>query len=1511
MNKPITSIAYLNENTFIVCLDAKKIQAWSITPTQQLDNTNNLECFQVARIDDQRFVSGSPQELTIYSFIDNQIQKISSSLDFEGLNYLQPLNSQYVVANSNNNMRIYDINQQTYDSFDCQNPNRGLFFNPNDNIMISSCEGKLISKIRLSYYKSNYLISYKQVNTNTYPTALYTVLLNNSVIKFRVVGQKVVVLDQNSLQFFNSNLSLDQQVIQKFAGFDYLRYQNDLILYDNQKNVYKFSPNNSLQWCNGLCLTCQENDPNLCLSCKYANMIVDSNFQCVCQNGFYKDSNQVCQKCSPTCKTCKDQNTCVTCDDNQFRVFNNNTQQCDCLQSYYSISMQPACIKCPYYCQTCQFNSQLNAIQCLQCFQNPEFYRSITGNCKCLPGFFDDGTNIQCVKCNYTCQQCNNQNQCSSCDNAKFRQLNSSSNCECKSGYYDDGTSQICQKCPYNCEQCQKQGAKVVCTACNTNGTFRQNDQMCSCSKGYYDSGQLTCIQCKNGCTSCDSNGQCQNNCSQNCIFCDSPTVCTKCKPLTYLVNKQCQTQCNSYEYADGTQQICIPCPNLCSKCNIDPTKCQQCTTNFVLYQGTCLASCPDGSFRDSNSTCQDCQQNCSQCDSNTTCKICKNGFYLYQNQQCLANCRDGYYNDSNNVCKSCQQNCIQCNSTICSKCQDGFYLYQNQQCLKNCPDSYYPEQSNKTCQKCMINCDQCSSSNQCKQCVQNFYLLNNIQCLADCPSQYFKDSSRSLCSLCFLNCNKCSDSSSCQQCKSGFYLLNNSLCVQKCPDGYFENRSLSFCQLCSTSSCQKCNIQNKCLECKKNYFLKETECVSECGQGFQIQNNICIACKAQNCKECDKQIDQCSSCQDKFEFLKNECVAKCQQNQIRDEKGSCFEQNQFKLEYKSNNQIQMVFKSKPEFEEIKKILQVSIPDLKDQFDYTVDVQDNFTLLITIKSSKKIDNKQTVVISINNSRDEFINPKQSIDVQIIQQKQDENPTVTKSLESATQAVSTATVAAIFPLALSGNFWMISSILDISQIIYMTSFIKFEQTSTLDTFLSSQKNFKIPFPNFFEYINHYEEIVYDTPSQINEKDIQGFYLSNMGDTISLFAIIILSYISIKLLVYMFTKYQKVQNVLIKLEKKLFPITLVADLLWVVYQDMSFSVILQLITLNIAKYVVEVLNYIIFFISFFGIVLPFYLAFIIYQGVNKEMKEHLTKDQQFKYYQILLYFRKFFYTLVIGALQTSPITQIILITIFHLTLLIIIIKLKPYRGTFSNVKEGIQSSAFFLVHLLVLSLYFIDESDSSDSKNICWVILSLFSLIIVFEIILCFREIYIAIKEVYIKQKQNKKKNLTIVPYYQKEIDEKSSKQILEENESPPIKENLTFIQDQNLGLDQSPVKLDSKQFISSLLDQNQTQIKYDLNSPVKRVLRNDKSLKEIAKTQVPENHNISNLLKIYQSQSDISVEGQTFRDFKALQSQRSTMMLIEDQNRKSNNNQVISSMREYETKNKIKQNCNDD
>ncbi|EAR98211.2 surface protein with EGF domain and furin-like repeat protein, putative (macronuclear) [Tetrahymena thermophila SB210] len=1223
------------------------------------------------------------------------------------------------------------------------------------------------------------------------------------------------------------------------------------------------------------------------------------------------DSNQVCQKCNPTCKTCSDQNTCLTCDDTQFRVFNNNTQQCDCLQTYYSINSQPKCIKCPYYCQTCEFNNQQNLVKCLQCFQDPLINRSGIGNCQCLPGFFDDGANLKCVKCNYTCQQCNNKSQCSSCDITKFRQLNSSSQCECQSGYYDDGENQKCQQCPYNCQQCQKQGANIICTDCNTTGTFRQNDQFCSCKSGYYDSGQLTCSQCKNGCVSCDSNGECQNNCSLNCIFCDSPTVCTKCKPLTYLVDNQCKTQCNSDQYADNNQQICISCPNFCNKCNIDPTKCQQCVSNYVLYQDTCLSSCPDGNYKDQNNICQTCLQNCSQCDSNVTCKKCKNNFYLYQNNQCMATCPDGYYSDSNNICQSCQQNCIQCNNSgICSKCQDSFYLYQNQQCLKNCPNNYFQQEASKTCEQCMKNCYQCNSSNSCAQCMQNFYLFNDNQCLSDCPQQYYKDSQKNICTQCLLNCKKCNDSSSCQVCNSGFYLLNSSLCVQKCPDGYFENVNQSICQLCSTNNCQKCNDQNQCLECKKNYFLKENECVLRCGQGFQIQNNTCIACKANNCQQCDKQIDQCSSCLYSFEFFKNECVAKCQMNQIRDEKGSCFEKNQFKLEYKSKNQIQMIFKSKPDFEDIKKKLQVSIAELQGQFDYTVDIQDNQTLLITIKSSKKIDSKQDVVVSINDNKNEFINPKQSIDIQITSQKQDENPVASKSVETATQAVSTATIAAIFPLALSGNFWMISSILDISQIIYMTSFLKFEQSSTLDTFLSSQKNFKIPFPNFFEYMDHYEEIIYDIPSQIQERDLQGFYLSNMGDTISLLVVILLAYLLLKFLVQIFKKCQKIQNVIIKLESKLFPITLFADLSWIVYQDMSFSVILQLIALNIAKYAVEILNYFIFSISFLGIILPLYLAFIIYTGSNKEIKKHLTKDQQFNYYQILLYLRKLFYTVVVGALQTSPITQILLIILFHLILLLIIIKLKPFKVAFLNVKEGIQSSSFLIGHILVLSLYFIDESDSANSKNICWAILSLFSLIIVFEVILCFREIYIAIKEIYIKYKKNKKEKLTIVPYNEKEINQKSNNEILDEKESSSKKENQTQMQDQNVELDSSPTKLDSRFFISSLIDQNQTQIKYDLNSPVRRVLRNEKSLKEAeAKTQVPESHNISNLLKLYQSQSGISVEGQTFRDFKDLQSQRSTMMLMEEQNRKSCNNSVNVSFKGPDVNDKIQQNCN--
>ncbi|EWS73791.1 hypothetical protein TTHERM_000344108 (macronuclear) [Tetrahymena thermophila SB210] len=1259
----------------------------------------------------QELVGLHAPQLSEQIFQDNQINKISSTQDFKGLTFLQALVGQYVVASSNTEMRIYDMNLQKYETFSCSKPDRGLFFNPNDDLMISSCEGQITSNIWDKQLKTPTTEQYQYVTKHGYTSPLLTTFLKivlgvlqqqlNSLVKYSVVGQKIVLIDQNSLN--------NQRIEQSFSGFDYLRYSENLILYDKQNNVYLLNPDNSFQWCNDTCLTCDDSDPTLCLTCRYSNMIVNQNSQCICKEGFFMNSKLLCQKCDPTCKTCKDQNTCLTCEETQFRVYNSKTNQCDCQQSYYSQNSSPTCIKCPYYCQNCAYDYSLNTIKCIQCFQNTQLNRNNVGNCECKSGFFDDGTNLKCNQCNYTCQECTSQNKCSSCDNSKLRYLNpsSSSSCGCKSGYYDDGENQLCQKCPYYCLECQKQENKIVCTSCNIYvnqiATFRQNDQTCSCQKGYYDQGQIFCKACNNGCTSCDQNGSCQANCPENCIFCNNSNQCNKCKPLTYLVNQQCQTQCKSNQYADDTKQTCEPCPSNCSKCNLDGKKCQQCYSDYVLYQGKCLVVCPDGTYKNQNDFCQECQQNCILCNTNGICNKCKDGFYLYLDKVCLANCPDGYYQDcdsgnvcnqcsegfllyqnkqcllscpkgnykdsnnicrqcqkncaqcdstgicnqcfdsfylfqnkyclqfcpdgffksssntcqqctsnciqcdqidncnkcqddyylyqnnkclltcpggsykgsdnicqqcqanckqcdsteacnkcqdgfylfqkkkcldncpignykdSNNICQLCQQNCIQCNSKeLCTQCQDGFFLFKNQQCLKDCPNNYYPENQSRACQKCMNNCDKCSSSNSCDQCVQNFYLLNNNSCLSECPQKYFKDSQKNICVLCFENCVKCSNTSSCLKCGNGLHLLDGQQCVQNCPDGYFEDYSLGICQICSTNFCQKCNNQNKCLECKSNYYLKEEECVQHCGQGFQIQKNKCIICKADNCLECNKQIDQCSSCLDGYELFKNVCVAKCETNQIRDQNGRCFEQNLFKLEQKSKNSIKVLFKFKHHFEDVKKELQVTIQNLQGEFDYIIEVQDDLTLLITLTTSKKLQEKQTVTVEINNTNNEFAYQTQSIDIQLIQQKQDENPVASKSIETAAQAVSSATVAAIFPLAISGNFWMISSILDISQIIYMTSFIEFEMTSTLDTFLSSQKNFKIPFPNFFEYFDHYEDITYPTPSQIFEKDIQGFYLSNMGDTISLLAIIFGLYLSLKMLKVLLLKCEKAQK-----------------------------------------------------------------------------------------------------------------------------------------------------------------------------------------------------------------------------------------------------------------------------------------------------------------------------------------------------------------------------------------------
>ncbi|KAL4470470.1 hypothetical protein ABPG74_012081 [Tetrahymena malaccensis] len=1297
--KPLNQI-YKNYNSI-----EKKQQdsAWSIQPpsSSSFIASSNIPCQSVIRIDDQRFAGGL-NKLEIYSLQGNQIN-ILNSTSFSKVSYFQRLSDQYVLASSSQYMRIYNVNDLSQSqSFDCISCSTGLFYNQYDNVMISSCSLSITIWNKLNMNNNS---QYTSVTTQSSPSnisiiqpltplnqmtflasstsdqkvTIYILKYQNSQIitlksqnfsnkaTFKSLGQIFAVYDQQSLTFYDSTFTYVGQINQQLLGFDYLKFQNQLILYDNQNKVYTYSATFDFQQCTLPCQTCLDNDFSQCLSCNPNTLVVNSNFQCTCKDNQYLDTNNSCQNCDQSCKTCSNSSTCKTC--NQGKVIYQNL------------------------CQD-----------------------------KCPDGYFQDSTNK-------------------------------------------------CQQCPNNCAKCDQSG------------------------------------------------------------------------------------------------------------------NCSKCQDNFYLNSNnTCQSSCTDKYYPDNNNVCQLCLQNCSKCTSSSQCTKCITNYNLFQNQQCLATCPDKYYADNDNICQQCMSNCSQCNSsTQCSKCSPNYVLSKNFQCISACSDQYYLD-NNGVCQQCITNCSQCSSSGNCDKCLPGYYLYQNSKCLKACPYQYYPDNDN-ICQPCLQNCALCTSQTSCNKCLPNYFLLQNSQCLLTCPDQYYQDNGQSKCQQCSTSYCKSCDSNNNCSQCQNNYFLKEKQCVQSCGPGYQQSNNLCSACKAYNCQECKNQIDQCSSCLANFDNYNNQCIPSCSKDQIRDKNGNCIDNIQFSLISKNNNQILVIFKIKPNLDNIQKNMKIEIPQLQQQFDYKITVQDEYSIVITISPNQKINENLKVTIAINNQFGQQQDTQQSISIQIQGQEQDKNPSVTQSLETATQVVSTATITAIFPLMLSGNFWMISSILDISQIIYMTSFIDFKISSSLDTFLSSQKNFKIPFPNFFEYIDHYEEIEYKTPDKISEKNIQGFYLSNMGDTISLMIIIFAVKITFRILYYSFYFFEGVKNSVSKIEGKLFPFSLLIDLVWVVYQDMSFSVILQFNTLNIAKYGIEIINYFMFSIGFIGIGIPLLFAILIYKNTSEKLKEHLTKDLNFEYYQISLYVRKLYYTIIVGAIQVSPLSQIILLIVFHLIQLLLIYKIKPFKKSFFNVKDGLHSFFFLISHILVLVLYVLDQDQESSIQIICWIILSSFSLIIILEVFQCFKEIYSEAKKYYFKLKRMKKKQLTIVPHSEQKF--KEDDQNLEiKRSSCEIKDIQSAIQQQNAYNDQSPTKLDdqsptkldSKQLISFMAEQSA--FRFELDSPHKRILRSAKRLQEQEiQSQVRNSQRQGTLLRVSQSQYEIQNEPQSAQESKIIQTNRSSSALI--------------------------------
>lgn len=304
--------------------------------------------------------------------------------------------------------------------------------------------------------------------------------------------------------------------------------------------------------------------------------------------------------------------------------------------------------------------------------------------------------------------------------------------------------------------------------------------------------------------------------------------------------------------YLNGISITTIDCISKCLACT-GPSdgECTSCSSGYFLSSGSCVTSCPGGTYPDSvTNACLSCDLSCTDCAGGT-------------NADC-SSCNANYYSSSG-LCLPCSSECQGCvtTATYCVACTAGYYMWStNNSCVAcNVPGVFI---SGSDCQQCGSNCETCSGTpTTCLTCPAGWYFVaSNSTCVLCNVDNYYQNGAN--CDPCHVDCLTCDGplATDCLSCPlATFYLSSNQSCTTCDEDGY--SAIAGFCEQCD-SSCKKCSStsQTGCTECYSGVFLllSNNTCTSCTANGVFQDGIYCSPCDV-GCETCSGSAAVCGSC--------------------------------------------------------------------------------------------------------------------------------------------------------------------------------------------------------------------------------------------------------------------------------------------------------------------------------------------------------------------------------------------------------------------------------------------------------------------------------------------------------------------------------------------------------------------------------------------------------------------------------------------------------------------------